>query len=314
MQPLANIRACMEAMVRQAQRTICQAIEELDGQVFREDVWHRAEGGGGISRVLQNGTVFEKAGVNVAVVNGPLSADAARAAMGPHRAPLDQDVTLYATGVSVVIHPHNPMAPSAHANYRYLEYLPKDGTTPARWWFGGGADLTPAYLFDEDAVHFHRVHKQVCDQHCASFYPRFKQWCDEYFHIAHRGERRGVGGIFFDNLNDRRPETLLAFVASCAQAFIPAYLPIVERRKDMPFNEVHKQWQQLRRGRYVEFNLTYDRGTLFGLKTGGRTESILMSLPMMARWEYDFQPTPGSEEARTVEVLRSPREWVASSL
>jgi coproporphyrinogen III oxidase len=195
-----------------------------------------------------------------------------------------------------------------------VEYVPHHGTAPASWWFGGGADLTPAYLFEEDAVHFHRVHKEVCDRHCVSFYPRFKQWCDEYFYIAHRGERRGVGGIFFDNLNDRRPEALLAFVTHCAQAFVPAYLPLVLRRKDMPYNDMHKQWQQLRRGRYVEFNLTYDRGTLFGLKTGGRTESILMSLPLMARWEYDFQPTPGSAEARTMEVLRQPRAWVSTSV
>jgi len=307
-----SIHVRMEAMVRQAQDTICKAVEELDGQSFCEDVWHRADGGGGISRVIQNGTVFEKAGVNVAVVHGTLSAEAARAALGHGRALGDHEVSFYATGVSVVIHPHNPMAPSAHANYRYVEYVPNHSTAPASWWFGGGADLTPAYLFDEDATHFHRVHKEVCDRHCASFYPRFKKWCDEYFYIAHRGERRGVGGIFFDNLNDRRPERLLAFVTSCAQAFVPAYLPLVMRRKDMPYDERQKQWQQLRRGRYVEFNLTYDRGTLFGLKTGGRTESILMSLPLMARWEYDFQPTPSSAESRIMEVLRSPREWVST--
>jgi coproporphyrinogen III oxidase len=263
---------------------------------------------------MQNGTVFEKAGVNVAMVYGTLSAEAARAALGHGRGLGDHEVSFYATGVSVVIHPHNPMAPSAHANYRYVEYVPHHDAAPASWWFGGGADLTPAYLFEEDAVHFHRLHKEVCDRHCVSFYPRFKQWCDEYFYIAHRGERRGVGGIFFDNLNDRPPEALLTFVTHCAQAFVPAYLPLVLRRKDMPYNERHKQWQQLRRGRYVEFNLTYDRGTLFGLKTGGRTESILMSLPLMARWEYDFQPTPGSAEARTVEVLRQPRAWVATSV
>jgi coproporphyrinogen III oxidase len=310
MQELAHIRAGMAAMVRQAQDTICKAVAELDGQTFSEDEWQRAEGGGGSSRVLQHGTVFEKAGVNIATVHGTLSAEAARAALGYGRTLGDHAVSFYATGVSVVIHPHNPMAPSAHANYRYVEYVPQYGTAPAAWWFGGGADLTPAYLFETDAVHFHRLHKEVCDRHCASFYPRFKQWCDEYFYIPHRGERRGVGGIFFDNLNDRQPERLLAFVTHCAQAFVPAYLPVVTRRQNMPYNARHTQWQQLRRGRYVEFNLAYDRGTLFGLKTGGRTESILMSLPLLARWEYDFQPTPDSPEARTVEVLRNPRAWV----
>jgi coproporphyrinogen III oxidase len=304
----------MEAMARQAQDTICKAVEELDGQTFGTDMWQRAAGGGGISRVMQNGKVFEKAGVNVAMVHGTLAPEAARAVLGQRQALGDHEVSFYATGVSVVMHPHNPMAPSAHANYRYVEYAPHHGSTPTSWWFGGGADLTPAYLFEADAVHFHRLHKEVCDRHCASFYPRFKQWCDEYFYIAHRGECRGVGGIFFDNLNDRRPEALLAFVTHCAQAFVPAYLPLVTRRKDMPYNDRHKQWQQLRRGRYVEFNLTYDRGTLFGFKTGGRTESILMSLPLTARWEYDFQPALGSAEARTMEVLRHPRAWVSTSI
>jgi coproporphyrinogen III oxidase len=314
MQQLASIRLRMEAMVRQAQDAICKAVEELDGQAFGADVWQHTTGGGGISRVMQNGKVFEKAGVNVAMVYGTLAAEAARATLGQGRALGDHEVNFYATGVSVVIHPHNPMAPSAHANYRYVEYVPHHGPAPVSWWFGGGADLTPAYLFEADAVHFHRVHKEVCDQHCVSFYPRFKQWCDEYFYIAHRGECRGVGGIFFDNLNDRRPEALLAFVTQCAQAFVPAYLPLVARRKDMPYSDRHKQWQQLRRGRYVEFNLTYDRGTLFGLKTGGRIESILMSLPLLARWEYDFQPPPGSAEARTLEVLRNPRAWLPTSM
>ena len=314
MQQLENIRARMVEMVRQAQNTICKALEEVDGGGFCEDEWQRPDGGGGMSRVLQNGKVFEKAGVNVAVVHGMLSPETAPAALGQGREIGNQEVRFFATGVSVVIHPHSPMVPSVHANYRYLEYILNQGTEPSAWWFGGGADLTPSYLFDDDATHFHQVHQQVCDQHDASYYARFKTWCDDYFYIPHRGEHRGIGGIFFDNLNDRSPERLLAFVTSCAQAFVPAYLPIVMRRNHMPYNETHKQWQQLRRGRYVEFNLTYDRGTLFGLKTGGRIESILMSLPLMARWEYDAHPAPGSEEARIVDILRHPKEWASSSV
>jgi coproporphyrinogen III oxidase len=308
MAKLESIRGRMEAMVRQVQNAIGKAVEELDGKSFHEDVWTRAEGGGGTSRVLQNGNVFEKAGVNVSAVHGTLPPEVARAAMGRGGALGDHAHTFFATGVSVVIHPHNPMAPSAHANYRYFEL--DESITPGSWWFGGGADLTPAYLFDEDIVHFHRTYKDACDRHDPFFYPRFKKWCDEYFYIAHRGECRGVGGIFFDHLNDRDPEALLAFVTSCANAFVRAYLPLVKRRKDMPWTEAHKCWQQLRRGRYVEFNLAYDRGTAFGLKTGGRTESILISLPLMARWEYDSHPVPNSEEAKVLEVLRNPREWL----
>ncbi len=304
---LEGVRGKMEKMVRKLQDTICKSITQIDGKSFREDVWTRPEGGGGISRVIQNGNVFEKAGVNVSVVSGSLSADGVRVAKFDNKQPDDKHV-FFATGLSLVIHPHNPMAPTAHANYRYFEL--GDGATPGSWWFGGGADLTPAYLFDEDAVHFHRVHKEVCDQYDPAFYPRFKKWCDEYFYIEHRGECRGVGGIFFDHLNDRTPDALLAFVTSCAEAFIPAYLPIIERRKEMPFTASHKHWQQLRRGRYVEFNLVYDRGTAFGLKTAGRVESILMSLPLIACWEYNYHPIPDSQEARLLEVLKSPREWL----
>ncbi len=311
---LETMRVRMEKMVRRMQDTICEAIEGLDGESFREDVWTRCEGGSGTSRVMQNGNVFEKAGVNVSVVSGTLSNEGASTAMAAGSEPGATDLTFFAAGLSLVIHPHNPMAPTAHANYRYFEIGDSadsaDSATPSSWWFGGGSDLTPAYLIDEDVVHFHRMHKEACDQHDLSFYPRFKRWCDEYFYIAHRGESRGVGGIFFDRLNDRDPEALFAFVTSCAEAFIPAYLPIVERRKDIPFTLAHKRWQQLRRGRYVEFNLIYDRGTSFGLKTGGRVESILMSLPLVARWEYDYHPIPGSQEARTLQVLKSPREWL----
>jgi len=218
------------------------------------------------------------------------------------------DPRFFATGISTVLHPHNPMAPTAHANYRYFE-IGAPGQVES-WWFGGGADLTPSYLFEGDAVHFHRVHKEVCDQFDTEFYPRFKRWCDDYFRIPHRGESRGVGGIFFDHLDDRPADQLLAFCAACAEAFVAAYLPLVDAHKDDAFTEANRCWQQLRRGRYVEFNLLYDRGTSFGLRTGGRVESILMSLPLVARWEYSHLVVPGSPEAKLVEVLHNPREWV----
>lgn len=305
---IETMRERMEQMVYRVQNTISTAIEAIDGQCFRTDSWTRAEGGGGVSRILQNGNVFEKAGVNVSTVTGTLSGEARRALKlgGEH---LEGDtVTFFATGVSVVIHPHHPLAPTAHANYRYFEL--NDGNQPGSWWFGGGSDLTPAYLFEEDVVHFHGTLKAACDQYDPAFYPRFKQTCDDYFLIPHRGERRGVGGIFFDHLNEREQGLYFAFVSSCAAAFVPSYVPLVERRRVLPFSARQKAWQQLRRGRYVEFNLIYDRGTTFGLKTGGRTESILMSLPLTATWEYDHQPTPGTPEAELLEVLQHPREWL----
>ena len=302
------MRAAMESLVLRAQDTICEGIARIDGGTFQEDRWERTEGGGGRSRVLQGGQVFEKAGVNVSVVHGTLSAEAA-AKMGGGQELGAEHLTFYATGVSLVLHPHNPMAPTVHANYRYFERGSADN--PAAWWFGGGADLTPSYLFEEDARHFHRVHQEACDRHDPEYYPRFKKGCDEYFYIPHRQESRGLGGIFFDNLNDRAPEEHLGFVQSCADALLPAYLPILERRMDMPWSPEHKEWQQIRRGRYVEFNLVYDRGTTFGLRTGGRIESILMSLPLSARWEYDHTPAEGTEEARLVDALKNPRDWVA---
>jgi coproporphyrinogen III oxidase len=303
-----NMGRRMEQMVRNTQDSLCRAVEEMDGTRFRCDTWTRAEGGGGESRVLQDGNVFEKAGVNVSVVSGKMSAEAARSALSRARKLPDGPAEFFATGISVVIHPHNPMAPSAHANYRYFELAGEvDQTT---WWFGGGADLSPSYLIREDAEHFHRVHKAACDFYDPLYYPRFKKWCDDYFFIAHRQERRGVGGIFFDNLNDRNKDQLLQFVTSCARAFQTAYLPIIEKRKDLPFTETQKHWQGLRRGRYVEFNLLYDRGTSFGLRTGGRTESILMSLPLLGCWEEERERGLDSPEAKTVDVLRRPEEWV----
>lgn len=304
---LHPMRIRAEGMARQAQDTICHAIEELDGARFTDDVWTSPDGGTTYTdRVLRNGNLFQTVAVNVAAGRGTFSPETARAATGGSLQIRDP-LPFFFSGVSLVIHSKSPMVPSSHAHYRYFQT--GEGETPGLWWFGGGADLTPSYLFEEDVVHFHQIHRRVCDRYDHSYYPRFKRWCDEYFYIAHRGERRGVGGIFFDNLNDHDQDTLLEFVTDCTKAFVPAYLPIVKRRDSMPFTEMHEQWRQLRAGRYVEFNLIYERGTAFGLKSGGRASSILMGLPQQARWEYQHQPVAGSEEARLVEVLRNPREW-----
>lgn len=309
----SSVRGRFEKMIREVQDHVCAAIEEVDGGVFKEDVWSRPGGGGGISRVLQDGNVWEKAGVNVSVVYGKMPPEAYRAAKGDGSAGEKAGpVPFFAAGISSVLHPKNPFAPTLHFNYRYFETdAPKDAPgAPRQWWFGGGTDLTPAYIFEEDVKHFHTIQKQACDKFEPSFYPRFKKWCDDYFFIKHRGERRGLGGIFFDDLNDYDQEMLLAFSTECAKSAVPAYIPIIERRKDTPFTDQHKAWQQLRRGRYVEFNLVYDRGTTFGLKTGGRIESILVSLPLTARWEYDHQPEEGSEERKLLDACIDPKEWV----
>ncbi|CAH9077224.1 unnamed protein product [Cuscuta epithymum] len=313
-----SVRAHFEKMIREVQNSVCSALEAVDGGgKFREDVWSRPGGGGGISRVLQDGHVFEKAGVNVSVVYGVMPPDAYRAAKPSASAADSGDVKagpvpFFAAGISSVLHPKNPFAPTLHFNYRYFETdAPKDAPgAPRQWWFGGGTDLTPSYIFDEDAKHFHSVQKSACDKFDPSFYPRFKKWCDDYFYIKHRGERRGLGGIFFDDLNDYDQEMLLSFVTECAKSVIPAYIPIIEKRKDTPFTDNHIAWQQLRRGRYVEFNLVYDRGTTFGLKTGGRIESILVSLPLTARWEYNHQPQEGTEEWRLLDACINPKEWI----
>ncbi|BAM81505.1 coproporphyrinogen III oxidase [Cyanidioschyzon merolae strain 10D] len=307
-----RMRANFENMIRAAQNSICLALENVDGsgKKFREDAWVRgADGGGGISRVLQDGHVFEKAGVNVSIVYGTMPPEALQAASAGAVArnagyARDERVPFFAAGISSVIHPWNPHVPTMHFNYRYFE------TDKGMWWMGGGTDLTPSYLYVEDAQHFHGVLKSVCDRHDAAFYQRFKKWCDDYFLIRHRGERRGIGGVFFDDLNDRPAEELFKFSSDMVGHVVEAYVPIVERRKHMPYTEEQKRWQQLRRGRYVEFNLVYDRGTVFGLKTGGRIESILMSLPLTARWEYDHQPAEGTPEWDLLDACRHPREWV----
>lgn len=302
------MRKRFEVMIRAAQDSICEQVTALDGTSFHEDAWVRGNGGGGISRVLQNGNVFEKAGVNVSVVYGTMPPEAVQAASarGVTRdvgyAP-GEAVPFFAAGISSVMHPWNPMAPTMHFNYRYFE------TDRGLWWFGGGSDLTPSFLYEEDARHFHGTLKECCDRHDDQYYGKFKNWCDDYFLIKHRNERRGIGGIFFDDLNDRDQDAIFNFSEDCANNVCNAYLPLVERRKDEPFTEEQKKWQQIRRARYVEYNLVYDRGTVFGLKTGGRIESILMSLPLTARWEYDHAPPPDSWEAKTLQVLKEPKDW-----
>ena len=288
------------AYFQNLQDQICAGLETLDGRAeFREDVWRRPEGGGGRTRVMINGSVFEKAGVNFSEVYGQMAPELAAQIPGEGR-----DFT--ATGISLVLHPRSPLVPTVHANFRYL-------TKGTRRWFGGGADLTPYYPYREDVIHFHRVWKQTCDRHVPLIdYHRLKKWCDEYFFLAHRGEPRGVGGIFFDYLEGDW-EALFAFVRDCGDAFLRAYRPLVERRKDVPYTERQRAFQEFRRGRYVEFNLLYDRGTVFGLKTGGRVESILMSLPPVVRWEYDYRPEPGSPEAELYDYYLQPRDWADES-
>jgi coproporphyrinogen III oxidase len=295
--PTEPLRPRVVAYLRDLQDWIVSALERLDGTRFREDVWQREGGGGGRSRVLSDGGVFEKAGVNFSDVHGQMSEEFAKQVPGEGR-----DFT--ACGVSLVLHPRSPMVPTVHANFRFL-------TKGERQWFGGGADLTPYYPFREDVIHFHRTLRDACVRHQPLIdYARFKKGCDEYFYLPHRNEPRGVGGIFFDYL-EGEVERLFDFVRDCGDAFLPAYLPIAERRQNEPYTERERFFQEFRRGRYAEFNLVHDRGTLFGLRTGGRTESILMSLPPVARWLYDYHPEPGTREAELYEVYLKPHDWAA---
>jgi coproporphyrinogen III oxidase len=287
------------------QDEICHSLEKIDGKAtFKEDKWEREGGGGGKTRIIANGNVFEKGGVNTSVVRGELP-EAMQKQLGVAQSPF------FACGISLVIHPFSPMVPTVHANFRYFELYENGKIVDA--WFGGGADLTPYYIFPEDATHFHKTFKAACDPHGETLYDDFKLKCDNYFRNTHRNnEARGIGGIFYDYLRphaQRSAEDLFQFSQSCGNAFLKAYLPVVEKRKDMAFDENHKKWQYYRRGRYVEFNLIHDKGTLFGLKTNGRIESILMSLPPLAAWEYDFQPQEGSPEAETLRYLK-PQDWV----
>ncbi|KAF8702679.1 hypothetical protein AX14_014348 [Amanita brunnescens Koide BX004] len=335
---MSTMRERMADFVCGLQDKIVAALEALDpaAQSFRKDAWQRPQGGSGKSCVFSSptpSTVLEKAGVNISLVDGTLPPAAMKQMRADHTTiplPENQDggLPFYAAGLSLVIHPRNPHAPTAHANYRYFEITSPSGELLA-WWFGGGSDLTPSYLYEEDAVHFHSTLKSACDAHGILLYPTFKKWCDEYFYITHRGEARGVGGIFFDDLHagehKRMPEStgtpdrpktadeIFAFVQSTGRAFLPSYLPILSKRHAIPYTDHHRRWQLLRRGRYVEFNLVIDRGTKFGLMTpGARIESILMSLPESARWEYmsDLGQDENSEEGKILQVLKQPREWV----
>ena len=285
------------------QSRIALELELLDGTDFRRDDWTRPEGGGGLSLLIEEGHLLERGGVNFSHVSGaslPSSATAAR----PELAGRSFD----AMGVSLVLHPRNPYVPTVHMNVRFLVARAR-GVDPV-WWFGGGMDLTPYYAFEEDAIHFHRTCRDALAPFGAQYYPRFKKWCDEYFYLKHRREPRGIGGVFFDDLNERSFEFSFELVRSVGDSFLPAYLPIVERRRELLYGARERAFQAYRRGRYVEFNLVYDRGTLFGLQSGGRTESILMSLPPVAQWRYDWKPRPGSQEARLYDEFLIRREWL----
>lgn len=285
------------------QERICAAVEAEDGTGrFLEESWERPEGGGGRSRVMSEGAVFEQAGVGFSHVHGPGLPPSATA-----QRPELAGRSFEALGVSLVFHPHNPYAPTTHMNVRFF-LAEKPGEAPV-WWFGGGFDLTPYYGFEEDAVHWHRTARTACEPFGTEVYPRFKAWCDEYFYLKHRGEPRGIGGVFFDDVNERGFERSFALLRSVGDHFLPAYLPVLRRRKETPYGERERDFQLYRRGRYVEFNLVWDRGTLFGLQSGGRTESILMSLPPLVRWRYNWHPEPGTPEARLYEEFLRPRDW-----
>jgi len=323
--PPTDAKERVSQWMKQLQDKICQALESADSAgKFQQDEWEREEGGGGRSRVMREGNVLEQGGVNFSEVWGshlPPSILTQRPEAAGHK--------FYATGTSMVLHPRNPYVPTVHLNYRYFEAGPV-------WWFGGGIDLTPYYPFAEDAAHFHKTLKQACDNHHPEYYPVFKRWCDEYFYLKHRQETRGVGGIFFDyqdgregqlyrgpqadstaavysnqlgNQSPRSWEEIFAFVRDCGEAFLPSYLPIVDRRRNMEYGDRERNFQLYRRGRYVEFNLVYDRGTIFGLQTNGRTESILMSLPPLVRWEYGYTPEPNTPEAELYETFLKPQDW-----
>ncbi len=296
-------KAAVKKYLLGLQEQICASLQTIDSTPWREDSWIREEGGGGRSRVLVDGPVIEKGGVNFSHVFGtqmPASATQHRPELAGR--------SFEAMGVSLVIHPQNPYAPTSHANVRFF-IAEKAGADPV-WWFGGGYDLTPYYGREEDCQHWHQTAKAACDPFSETFYPRFKGWCDDYFYLKHRAEPRGIGGLFFDDFNELGFEQSFAFMQAVGDSYTDAYLPILQRRKDSPFGDRERQFQLYRRGRYVEFNLVYDRGTLFGLQTGGRTESILMSLPPLVRWEYDWTPESGSAEAELYEKFLIHRAWV----
>ncbi|WP_291962822.1 oxygen-dependent coproporphyrinogen oxidase [Maribacter sp.] len=294
------------AYIQQLQDTITEKLEEVDGKAtFQEDIWKRPEGGCGRTRVIENGAVFEKGGVNISGVHGELP-DSMKAYFKV------KEGNFFACGLSLVLHPKNPMVPTVHANWRYFELYDEQGEIVDQW-FGGGQDLTPYYLFDEDAVHFHQVCKTACDKHQPTFYDTYKKRCDEYFWNTHRNEARGLGGLFFDYCKatpEMNMQQWYDFVTEVGNSFLSCYVPIVIKRKDLDYTKEQRDWQEIRRGRYVEFNLVHDKGTLFGLKTNGRIESILMSLPPHVQWRYDHQPEKGSEEERLLHILKAPKAWV----
>jgi len=301
-----STKEIFEAHIFDLQNRICNGLEQSDGQgKFIEDKWERAGGGGGRTRILNNGKVIEKGGVNVSVVHGNLPQ------LFKEKFKVDE-ATFYACGLSLVIHPMSPKVPTVHANWRYFEMYDKSGKIKTAW-FGGGTDLTPYYLDEEDATHFHQINKNVCDKYDTNYYAKFKKECDAYFYNTHRDECRGIGGIFFDyqkESENKSMQEIMEFSMESGNAFLDAYLPIVEKHKNESYSEKEKIWQEIRRGRYVEFNLLHDRGTHFGIKTKGRTESILMSLPSTVRWEYNHQPEKDSAEQRLIKVLKKPKDWV----
>lgn len=306
----SEMRSRMELFIMGLQGKICKELEKVEeDKRFQVDKWSRPEGGGGVTCVIQDGMVFEKAGVNVSVVHGKLSKGAAAQMRSRGRTFKAEEPHFFACGISSVIHPRNPYVPTIHFNYRYFEILDDDGSVTS--WFGGGTDLTPYIYNEDDFVHFHQTLKQACDKHDKQHYRNFKKWCDDYFHIIFRGERRGVGGIFFDDLETPTQEGAFDFLREAANAVLPSYVPLVLKHKHSGYSWSERQWQLLRRGRYVEFNLVYDRGTKFGLFTpGSRIESILMSLPLTARWEYNHEPEAGSAAAKLTRVLKNPVDWV----
>jgi coproporphyrinogen III oxidase len=300
--------------IQNLQDTITFRLEAIDGKAqFHEDLWERPDtttglstgGGGGRTRVIENGTVFEKGGVNISTVHGKLPES-----MQNHFNV--KDIDFFACGLSLVLHPKSPMVPTVHANWRYFEMYNEQGDIVDSW-FGGGQDLTPYYLFEDDAKHFHQTCKTACDKHNETFYLKYKDRCDAYFYNSHRDEARGIGGLFFDYCkvsDEMSMENWYNFVTEVGNSFLDAYIPIVEKRKDLPFTEANRTWLEIRRGRYVEFNLVHDKGTLFGLKTNGRIESILMSLPPHVQWQYNHTPEKGSVEEKLIEVLKNPKDWV----
>ncbi len=292
--------------IRELQDTITSKLEIIDGKAkFKEDRWNRSEGGGGRTRIIKDGNVFEKGGVNISAVYGKLPKFLRKQFKV-------KTGDFFACGLSLVLHPKNPFVPTVHANWRYFEMYDSSENI-VKQWFGGGQDLTPYYLFEEDAIHFHSICKETCDKHHADFYPTYKRTCDNYFWNTHRNEARGIGGLFFDYLKKTDKFSMqdrYNFVTEAGNNFLRSYIPVVERRKDTEYTKKHKDWQEIRRGRYVEFNLVHDRGTLFGLKTNGRIESILMSLPPTVQWKYNYIPDEGTEEAKLIKALEKPKRWV----